>query len=52
MYTVPTVMMPDNTILVSYRDEELDHGDMIHPETIDVLFSHEKLNEPTFAMTF
>ena len=44
-------MIPDHTVLVSYVDEESDHGDTIHSVHEDVLFSHEKSDEPAFAMT-
>jgi len=43
-------MTPDNAILVSYFDMEHDHGHMMPCEHDVVLFSHERLNEPLFAM--
>ena len=51
LYTVPTPMIPDHTILISYAEEESDDGDTIHSVREDVLFSHEKQDEPSFAMT-
>ena len=46
LYVVPPPMIPDETVVVSFSDLDQDHGDMIPSDHDDVLFPHEKLDEP------